>query len=110
MNPQLGSDKEKLLTAHVGSVISKEILQSASCMLMLTTHEASSIVMLNVHPKVQSKILNISHPFASINFNIISGAVEKIAGITVLYATTGGTGPVVIVPNNVWLFPYTSDI
>jgi hypothetical protein len=27
-----------------------------------------------------------------------------------LYSTVGGTGPVLIVPNNDWLLPYTSDI
>jgi hypothetical protein len=32
---------------------------------------------------------------------MISGAVEKIDGIVVLYSTTGGTGPEDIVPNSV---------
>jgi hypothetical protein len=45
--------------------------------------------------------LNTSQLLLSTNFNIISGAVEKIDGITVLYSTTGGTGPEDIVPNNV---------
>jgi hypothetical protein len=46
----------------------------------------------------------------STNFNIISGAVVNIEGITVLYSTTGGTGPVEMVPKSVWLLPYTSEM
>jgi hypothetical protein len=36
---------------------------------------------------------------------MICGAVLKIDGITVLYSTIGGTGPGLILPSNVWLFP-----
>jgi hypothetical protein len=70
-------------------------------MLILTTHDANSIVISKAHPKVHCKILNTSQLLLSTNFSIISGAVEKIDGITVLYSTTGGTGPEDIVPNNV---------
>jgi hypothetical protein len=72
---------------------------------MLTIQDANSIVISNAHPKVHWSILNTSQLLPSTNFNIISGAVENIEGITVLYSTTGGTGPEEIVPKSVWLFP-----
>jgi hypothetical protein len=46
----------------------------------------------------------------STNFNIISGELSKIGGITALYFTVGGTGPGSITPSKVSLFPYTSDM
>jgi len=55
--------------------MSKEIAQSEFWISILTEQLAISIVILNVHPKVQSNILMASHPLASTNFNIISGAV-----------------------------------
>ena len=42
--------------------------------------------------------MNTSQLLPSTNVNIISGAVENIEGITVLYSTTGGTGPEEIIP------------
>jgi hypothetical protein len=77
---------------------------------MLTIQDAISIVIWNVQPNVQSKSLNIEQLFASTNVNSIWGAVLNIEGITVLYSTVGGTGPGLIVPSKVELFPYTSDM
>jgi hypothetical protein len=91
-------------------VVKTEKLQLASCILILTTQDANSIVISNAHPKVHCSILNTSQLLLSTNFNIISGAVLNIGGITVLYSTVGGTGPEFIVPIKVWLLPYTSDI
>ncbi len=53
-------------------------------MLILTIQEDNSIVISNAHPKVQSSILNIWQPLASINVNNISGAVSNIDGIVEL--------------------------
>jgi len=86
---------------QLASVLYIEKLQLDSWMSKLTTQDANSIVIWNVQPKVQLNILNTSQLLLSTNFNIISGAVAKIGGITVLYSTVGGTGPVDIVPNNV---------
>jgi len=74
-------------------------------MLILTIQEDNSMVISNAQPNVQSKILNISQPFASINFNITSGAVSNIDGIVELYVWTGGTGPGFIVARLVALLP-----
>ena len=71
-------------------------------MLILTTQDANSIVIWNVQPKVHCNNLKILHPLLSVKVNIISGAVLKIDGITVLYSIIGGTGPVFIVPSKVW--------
>jgi hypothetical protein len=69
-------------------------------MSILTTQDANSIVIWNEHPKVHCNILNISQLLPSTNFNIISGAVLNISGITVLYSTVGGTTEL-IVPSKV---------
>jgi hypothetical protein len=50
---------------------------------------------------VHCNILNISQLLPSTIFNIISGAVLNIDGITVLYSTVGGTGPEDMVPSKV---------
>ena len=70
-------------------------------MSILTTQDANSMVIWNAQPKVQVSNLMTSQLFASTKRSIISGAVENIAGMTVLYSTTGGTGPEEIVPINV---------
>jgi hypothetical protein len=70
-------------------------------MSILTIQEANSMVIWNAHPKVQVSNFMTSQLFASTNRSIISGAVENIGGMTVLYSTTGGTGPEEIVPINV---------
>jgi hypothetical protein len=67
----------------------------------LTIQDANSIVIWKVHPKVHCNNLKILHPLLSVKVNIISGAVLNIDGITVLYSTVGGTGPVLIVPSKV---------
>jgi hypothetical protein len=59
------------------------------------------MVIWNAQPKVQLNNLKTSQLLPSTNRSIISGAVEKIDGMTVLYSTTGGTGPEEIVPINV---------
>jgi hypothetical protein len=59
------------------------------------------MVIWNAQPKVQLNNLKTSQLLPSTNRSIISGAVENIEGITVLYSTTGGTGPEEIVPINV---------
>jgi len=92
------------------SVLKTEKLQLDSWISILTIQDANSIVISNAHPKVHCNILNISQLLLSTNFNIISGAVVNIEGITVLYSTTGGTGPVEMVPKSVWLLPYTSEM
>jgi hypothetical protein len=71
---------------------------------------SNSIIISNAHPNVQLNILNISQLFMSTNFNIISGELSKIGGITALYFTVGGTGPGSMTPSKVSLFPYTSDM
>ena len=53
-------------------------------MSILTTQEDNSIVISKAQPNVQSRILKISQPFASINFTITSGAVSNIDGIVEL--------------------------
>jgi len=53
-------------------------------MLILTIQEDNSIVISNAQPNVQSRILNIWQPFASIKVNITSGAVWNIDGIVEL--------------------------
>jgi hypothetical protein len=68
---------------------------------MLTIQDANSIVISKSQPKVHCNILNTSQLLLSTIFNMISGAVEKIDGIVVLYSTTGGTDPEDIVPNSV---------
>jgi hypothetical protein len=70
-------------------------------MSILTTQDANSMVIWNAQPKVQVSNLMTSQLFASTKRSIISGAVENIGGMTVLYSTTGGTGPEEIVPINV---------
>jgi len=63
------------------------------------------MVISNAQPNVQSRILKISQPFASINFNINSGAVSNIWGSVELYVWTGGTGPDDNVAISDWLLP-----
>jgi hypothetical protein len=69
---------------------------------MLNLQSTVSIIKSNQHPNLQSIILNFSQPFPSINFNIIAGAVLKIAGG--LKKDAGGVEPV-MVPKNDSLLP-----
>jgi len=80
-------------------------VQEASWIVISTTQDTRLTVISKEHPKVQSRILNISQPSASTSINIICGAVLKIVGITLLYETVGGTGPGSIVPSHDLLFP-----
>ena len=67
-----------------GSVLKIEKLQLDCWISILTIQDANSIVIWKEHPKVHVNNLITSQLLTSTNRSIISGAVWKIVGITVL--------------------------